>query len=145
MRVSAKTDYALRALAELASRDGTVPAEVVAHSQDIPLKYLGSVLTELRHHGFVSSHNGTRGGYRVKHPELITVAEVIRVTSGPLVSVRGEPLEEIAYAGAAEALSQVWDALRTASRLVLESVTIADIARKDVPMAITSLPAVRYI
>jgi len=141
MRISARTDYALRALVELARQDTTVAADALAQAQGIPLKYLGSVLTDLRHHDMVSSHNGTGGGYRIKHPEAITVAEVIRITSGPLVTVRGDSLKDVVYEGAADQLLQVWTALEAVTRYVLDSVTIADLAAKNLPPDVIALGA----
>jgi Rrf2 family protein len=92
MHVSAKTDYALRALLALAAveGDGPVKGEALARSQAIPLNFLENILTELRRAGIVSSQRGGDGGYWLARPAAdITLAEVIRAVDGPLAEVRG--------------------------------------------------------
>ena len=94
MRISAKADYAVRAVAELAGADGEKPvkAERIATAQGIPLNFLENILGELRHAGIVRSHRGAEGGFRLAKPaEQVTVADVIRAVEGPLASVRGGP------------------------------------------------------
>ncbi len=94
MRISAKADYAVRAVVELAAADGEKPvkAERIATAQDIPLNFLENILGELRHAGVVRSHRGAEGGFRLAKPaEEVTVADVIRAVEGPLASVRGRP------------------------------------------------------
>ncbi len=142
MRISAKADYAVRALAELAAAEGDKPvkAERVATAQEIPLNFLENILGELRHAGIVRSHRGAEGGFRLaKPPSEITVADVIRAVEGPLASVRGAPPEEASYAGAASSLPRVWIAVRANLRRVVEQVTIADIATDKLPAGINKL------
>jgi Rrf2 family protein len=142
MRISAKADYAVRAVAELAAADGDKPvkAERVATAQGIPLNFLENILGELRHAGVVRSHRGADGGFRLAKPAVeITVADVIRAVEGPLASVRGGPPEDAHYEGAAATLPTVWIAVRANLRRVMERVTIADIAGGDLPSAIEEL------
>jgi Rrf2 family protein len=142
MRISAKADYAVRAVAELAAADGEKPvkAERIATAQGIPLNFLENILGELRHAGVVRSHRGAEGGFRLAKPaEEVTVADVIRAVEGPLASVRGGPPEDANYDGAARALPQVWIAVRANLRRVMERVTIADIASSHLPAAVTEL------
>jgi len=144
VRVSAKVDYAVRALAELAAAAGTGPmkGEAIAAAQQIPLKFTENILSELRRAGVVAAQRGAVGGYWLKAPaESITVADVIRVVEGPLADVRGEPPEEVSYAGAAAALQDVWIATRATLRSVLEAVTIADIAGGTLPEVVQRLSA----
>src|SRR3954471_23634924 len=121
MRLSAKVDYAVRAAAELAAApDGPVKGETVAAAQDISLKFLESILSELRRAGIVASRRGTEGGYWLARAAgEVTVADVMRAVEGPLASVRGQAPETVGYAGAAEALPRVWIALRANLRGVL--------------------------
>src|SRR5665213_886856 len=115
MRISAKADYAVRAAVELAAAAGDKPvkAERVATAHGIPLNFLENILGELRHAGVVRSHRGAEGGFRLAKPAAdITVADVIRAVEGPLASVRGGPVEEAHYGGAAESLPRVWIAVR---------------------------------
>ncbi len=142
MRISAKADYAVRAMVELAAATDEKPvkAERVATAQEIPLNFLENILGELRHAGLVRSHRGAEGGFRLaKDATAITVADVIRAVEGPLASVRGAPPEESQYEGAAESLLRVWIAVRANLRKVVENVTIADIASGKIPRAIDKL------
>ena len=70
MRISAKADYAVRAVVELAAADGEKPvkAERIATAQGIPLNFLENILGELRHAGMVRSHRGAEGGFRLAKP-----------------------------------------------------------------------------
>ena len=90
MRVSAKTDYAVRAAIELAaSPDGPVKGERIAQAQEIPLKFLENILGDLRHAGIVRSQRGVEGGYWLaRPPSEITLADVIRAVDGPIANVR---------------------------------------------------------
>ncbi len=130
MRISARTDYALRALIELASaEDGPVKGDRIATAQDIPIKFLENILAELRRHGLVDARRGAEGGYWLRVPaETVTVADVIRIVDGPLANIRGLRPDEISYPGHAAPLRDVWMALRTSMRDVLEHVTLADLA-----------------
>ena len=130
MRVSAKVDYALRAMAELAAAPpGLTTAEPLAAAQNIPPKFLESILAQLRSGGLVSSQRGAEGGYQLARPaEEISIAEVIRELEGPIATVRGVRPDELAYEGAAKGLRDVWLELRTQIRGVLEQTTLADIA-----------------
>ncbi|HWE10072.1 MAG TPA: Rrf2 family transcriptional regulator [Solirubrobacteraceae bacterium] len=142
MRISAKADYAVRAVVELAAADGDRPvkAERIATAQSIPLNFLENILGELRHAGIVRSHRGADGGFRLARPATeVTVADVIRAVEGPLASVRGGPPEDAEYAGAATALPRVWIAVRANLRRVVEQVTIADVANSKLPKSVEKL------
>jgi Rrf2 family protein len=142
MRISAKADYAVRAVVELAAADSDKPvkAERIATAQEIPLNFLENILGELRHAGIVRSHRGAEGGFRLAKPaNEVTVADVIRAVEGPLASVRGGPPEDATYAGAATTLPRVWIAVRANLRRVVENVTIADIANSKLPRSIEKL------
>lgn len=142
MRISAKADYAVRAVVELASSpDGApVKAERVANAQGIPLNFLENILGELRHAGIVRSQRGAEGGFRLAKPaDQLTIADVIRAVEGPLATVRGGPPEESVYAGAAAELPRVWIAVRKSLRDVVERVTVADVATGRLPRAIVKL------
>ena len=142
MRVSAKVDYAVRALVELAAAEGKGPVkgEVIAAAQDIPLKFTENILSVLRRAGVVASQRGAVGGYWLQVPvESITIADVIRHVDGALADVRGEPPEEVEYAGPAAALQDVWIATRATLRSVLEVVTVADVAAGHLPEEVRRL------
>ncbi len=141
MRVSAKTDYAVRALLELTvSPDGPVKGERLAQAQAIPLKFLENILTDLRHVGIVRAQRGADGGYWLaRDPAEVTLGEVIRAVDGPLASVRGEAPEDVAYDGAAENLRTVWVALRASMRSVVDEITLADVVADTLPADVRRL------
>jgi Rrf2 family protein len=141
VRVSAKADYALRAVIELAAAaDGPVKGERIAQAQEIPLKFLENILGDLRHAGIVRSQRGIEGGYWLaRPPDEITVAEVVRAVEGPIANVRGMGPEQVEYGGSAARLRDVWIAVRANLRAVLEHVTIADVARGELPAPIEEL------
>ncbi len=144
MRVSAKADYAIRAAAELAATDPTVPlkAERIADAQAIPIKFLETILLELKNAGIVRSQRGPDGGYALAQPaDRINLADVIRAVDGPLANVRGDRPENTSYSGAAKPLTQVWIAVRAALRQILEHTTLADLAAGSLPDRVTSLGA----
>jgi Rrf2 family protein len=141
MRVSAKVDYALRAVIELAaSGDGPVKGERIAQAQEIPLKFLENILGDLRHAGIVRSQRGVEGGYWLaRSADDITVAEVVRAVEGPIANVRGMGPEQVEYAGSSERLREVWIAVRANLRAVLEHVTVGDVARGELPLLVEEL------
>ncbi len=145
MRVSAKTDYALRAAVELASSVDTgapVKGERLATSQNIPLRFLENILLQLRHAGIVESRRGADGGYKLaRPPEDITLADVIRAIDGPLAGVSGARPETLDFKGSSEPLREVWVAVRASLRSVLEAVSLADVAANELPDNVRALVA----
>lgn len=143
MRVSARVDYAVRALAELAAAgEGPVKGDAIATRQGVPVNFLENILADLRRAGIVASQRGAVGGYWLAVPAgNVTVADVIRTVEGPLADVRGEALEDLDYPGPAESLRAVWVATRASLRAVLEQVTIADVAAGRLPDVVQRLTA----
>jgi Rrf2 family protein len=139
--ISAKVDYAVRALCTLADADGKpVTAESLAQSQGLPAKFLESILNDMRRAGLLLSQRGAEGGYRLSRPaSAITVAEVIRPLDGPLAEVRGLRPEAATYEGPAKHLQDVWVAVRASLRSVLEQVTLVDLVDGPLPEAILEL------
>jgi Rrf2 family protein len=141
VRLTAKADYAIRAGVELATTgDVHVKADRIATAQEIPLRFLEHILLELKHAQLVESRRGAEGGYRLaRPPEEVTLADVIRAVEGPLANVRGARPEALEYRGSAEALRDVFVALRAAIRDVLERVTLADVAAAELPAVVGQL------
>jgi Rrf2 family protein len=141
MRISAKADYAVRASIELAAADeGPVKGDRLAAAQKIPVKFLENILGELKHAGLVQSQRGADGGYWLSRPaDDITLAEIIRAVEGPLASVRGERPEDLEYLGEARPLQDVWVALRSNIREILESVTLADVTARELPAPVSEI------
>jgi Rrf2 family protein len=143
VQISAKADYAVRALIELAARDGgPVKGDHLAAAQQIPPKFLEAILAQLRQSRLVHSRRGAEGGYWLARPPAeIRLAEIIRAVDGPLASVRGQRPEKVAYHGAATRLTQVWIALRASLRVVLEEVTLEDVLTGSLPPDVRALAA----
>jgi Rrf2 family protein len=138
MRISARTDYALRAALELAAGgDGhLVKAEDIAHAHGIPLRFLLNILIDLRREGIVVSQRGSVGGYKLARPaDSITLAEVIRAMSAsdghvPAASSRRPP-----YSGAAAGLNDLWGAAYSSMEALLATTTLADVVEGKVATA----------
>ena len=91
MNVSQKCQYGLRAVFELAKRQGMGPTTVgeIAEAQAIPPRFLELILNQLRQGGFVESRRGVQGGYLLTlPPENLNVGDIIRFIDGPLAPVR---------------------------------------------------------
>lgn len=144
MRVTLKTDYAIRALVELASRpeDEWVSADRLARAQGIPVRFLLNILSELRRADLVRSQRGVDGGYRLaREAWAIPLADVIRVVDGPLASVGELRPDELDYPESSAHLQDVWVAVRSALRGVLEKTTIADVRDGRLPATTKRLAA----
>ncbi|MFG2666019.1 RrF2 family transcriptional regulator [Streptomyces sp. NPDC048387] len=142
MRISARADYAVRAALQLAAsqEDGPLKAEAIAAAQDIPHKFLEGILNDMRRGGLVLSQRGGNGGYRLARAAgAISIADVIRVVDGPLVSVRGVRPPDLSYTGPAESLLPLWIALRAHVREILDGVSLADVAARDLPAEVSAL------
>jgi Rrf2 family protein len=140
VQVSARVDYAVRALVVLATSATRLTRDEIATAQQIPPRYLEDVLGELRRTGFVDSQRGNAGGYRLAlDPAQVSVAAVARAIDGPLALVQGERPGAVAYPAPCAPVGDVWVALRAAIRSVMERVTIADLASPERPAAISAL------
>ncbi len=138
MQIPAKTEYAIRALLTLAASNVSVSAEHLAQEQDLPAKFLGAILSDLRRGGLVSSQRGPEGGFKLAHDaDQISIADIVRVVSGPMAGVRGMRPETLVYEGDAKYLREVWIAVRGALREVLEHVTLGQVLRGELPEAVT--------
>lgn len=141
MHVTARADYAVRAVIELASlRPASATRQQLAQAQDIPGKFLEAILGDLRRSGIVEAQRGASGGYRLaREPGEVTLAEIVRAAEGPMAAVRGMPPEDTLYPGPAAPLTQVWVAVRASLRDVLETTTVADVLSGELPEQVTAL------
>jgi Rrf2 family protein len=128
--VSARTDYAVRAmLAVAAVHPSLLKAATLAAAQDIPLSFLHGILLDLRRAGLLHSHRGVDGGYALARPARdITVGAVVRAVGGALTTVRGLPTTTTAYRGAATGLRDVWVAVEEAIEGVVDHKTLAELS-----------------
>lgn len=128
MRVSARCDYACKALLELALNwPGKEPLHihVISKRQDIPMKYLVQILIQLKRQGLVSSIRGKAGGYILaKPPRDITLGRVMRQIGGPLLPVSGSASKN------GSVFAAVWDEVEDAMAKILDKITFADISKK---------------
>ncbi|MET7705377.1 Rrf2 family transcriptional regulator [Micromonospora sp. NPDC005413] len=149
MYVSARSDYALRAMLAVAAAGGgggggggdggggdgggeLVKAASLAEVQDIPLSFLQGILLDLRRAGLLHSHRGADGGYALtRPPDEITVGDVLRAVGGSLTTVRGLPAERAGYHGVAAGLTDVWLAVHGAIATVVDSTTLANLLTRD--------------
>jgi Rrf2 family protein len=144
VRISLKVDYAVRAMAELAAAGGEEPVktDTIARAQDIPQKFLLGILNDLKRAHLLRSHRGAEGGYSLNRPATdISLADVIRAIDGPLANVHDTSLAALRYSGPAESLKEVWMALRTSLRSVLEVVSLADLASGSLPERVQAMAA----
>ncbi|MGV1008176.1 MAG: RrF2 family transcriptional regulator [Dermatophilaceae bacterium] len=144
MDISARTDYAIRAmlvLAEAQRRDGgQMSAEEVANGQGLPKRFLDAILADLRRGGLVTSARGAAGGYSLARPATeITLGDIFRTVDGPLAEVHGLRPHETAYLGPAASLPTVWVAVRASLRRVLDEVTLAALIDGRLPRHVRRL------
>jgi Rrf2 family protein len=135
MRLSARVDYALRAVIELArGGDSPITADRIARAQEIPPKFCESILLQLRRGGVVYAQRGPDGGYWLAKPAAaLTLLEIIEVIDGPL----GSPRTQVEGS-----LQKVWAALEEAERRILTEVTIEHVISGRLPDSVTGLTAV---
>ena len=114
--------------------------DAIVSEQGLPRKFVEAILGELRRAGLVRSQRGADGGYALARPaKEITLGAVIRAVDGPLAEVRGLRAHETEYANVAEHLPQVWVAVRSALRSVLDETTLAQVLTGKLPAHIRRL------
>lgn len=142
MRISARVDYAIRAMTELAIADAPVTVERIAAAQALPMRYLVGILGDLRRTRLVQSQRGPDGGFSLGRPaEEITLADIFRAIDGPLAEVHDLSLTTLEYQGPAAELRTVWQAVRASLRRVLETVSLAEVAAGHLPSHVVTLAA----
>lgn len=141
MQISAKADYAVRAMLELAAHGpDLVKATILIDHQGLPRKFVETILVELRRAELVRSHRGAEGGYTLARPAAeISLGAIIRAVDGPLAEVRGLRPHEMSYAGAARHLPDVWVAARAALRQVLDETSLAQVLDGALPAHVRTL------
>jgi Rrf2 family protein len=141
VHITARTDYALRAMLALAAADpATVTAGALAAGEGMPLSFLKTILSELRGADLIVTQRGPERGYRLTRPATdISVGEVIRVVDGSLTDIRGEPAADASYEGTAIHLRHVWLAADTAVQNIVDQVTLADVVTGNLPPHVRDL------
>ncbi len=135
MHVSAKVDYAVRALLLLAARaPALVTVETLSSEQDLPRDYAEGILNDLRKHGYVVSKRGAGGGYSLaRAASSIPVGEVVAALEGPFVTVRAAPVSSLAYEGVAQHVPALWDTVDARLHSVLDEVSLDDLLAGRIP------------
>jgi Rrf2 family protein len=134
MRISAKGEYAIRALLDLAVHhgEGLVPIQEVARRQGIPQRYLEQVLLLLKRADLLESKRGSTGGYQLlRAPEAISVGEVLRAVEGRVTAleVAGRHRGSAAESTSTD-LAPLWREIAGAVAGVIDRVTFGDLAEQ---------------
>ncbi|MCL6548232.1 MAG: Rrf2 family transcriptional regulator [Alicyclobacillus sp.] len=143
MKVSQRTEYGLRAMVAIAAMAGEqrpVPLSAVAEAEGIPEQFLDQIVMKLRKAGFVKSVRGVNGGYLLSRPaEEISVGSVVRVLEGslaPMGCISDEfpvPEDFCGRAGRCHTRN-VWLRVMGAVTKALDSISLADVMRDEVPV-----------
>jgi Rrf2 family protein len=103
-------------------------AAEIAKQQNIPAKYLGTLLIDLKRAGYLKASRGFKGGYQLAmDPDQIVIANLFRALEGPIARVAGERPDEREYSDPAKHIQDLWIIARAAIRKVLENVTLKDL------------------
>ncbi|NLZ39110.1 MAG: Rrf2 family transcriptional regulator [Firmicutes bacterium] len=136
MKISAKGEYGLRAMAILALEyhTGPVPLREIAKREEISHQFLEQIFISLRHAGLINSVRGAKGGYTLaKAPAKIKVGDIIRVLEGPIAPVDCVAKNaEAACSRSTFCLTKgIWQRLRDSMTEVLDDITLADVIKKS--------------
>ena len=140
--ISARTEYAVRAMLAQAQAagDGPLSVEVLARQQDLPRKFLEAIVADLRSAGLVVSTRGARGGYTLARPaSTVSLGDVFRAVDGPLAEVRGLRPHETSYEGVAQHLPSVWVAVRASLREVLDGTSLEQVLTGALPAGVRAM------
>lgn len=136
MKVSQRGLYALKALLHLAERwdRGTVATREVAEREEIPEKFLESILVVLKNARVVESRRGRDGGYRLRRPPAeVVVGDVVRLLDGPLAPF-GDAAELTRLVASEPRHAGLYDLfldVRNAAAAILDHTTLADLLERD--------------
>ena len=136
MRLSTRGQYGVRALAQLAANHdkGPTPLREISYRENISYQYLEQIFLDLKKDELVVSVRGARGGYTLaRHPEEITVGDIIRTLEGPIGPVDcvkeedGKNCERSSVCVS----RNVWEKLRDRMTEVLDDFTLKDLIVKS--------------
>lgn len=135
MRISTRGRYALRALVDLALREGEGPVqqEAIARQQEIPSAYLARLMAQLTGAGILRGARGPGGGYRLARPAAeITAGDVVRAVEGPIEVVKCvDPKSETVCPRRTTCVTQpLWKRVGQAVAEVLDGVTLQDLVEQ---------------
>jgi Rrf2 family transcriptional regulator, cysteine metabolism repressor len=147
LHFSTRGEYGVRLMVELARHRGSGPVSLseMAGHEDLPRPYLEQLVVSLREAGLVTSTRGARGGYELARDAAeIRMSQVLQALEGPIapmICASEDPL----HAGACERtgfcnVNLLWVRVRDAVVTVLDSMTLADLARPHALHPYHSLP-----
>jgi Rrf2 family protein len=136
MRLSKKTEYALKALIYAARypEGSTFQIRELADKNGIPKKFLELILLELKNAGIVVSKRGVGGGYLLaRHPNAVRSLEIIEAIEGPVVPSKAKKGRRRILPGetSSPAISRIVRETSEAIESVLDRWTLADLAREE--------------
>ena len=133
MKLSAKVEYSVRAMAVLAFyyQRGPLPLREIAEQEGISLKFLEQIFPELRRSGLITSVRGSKGGYLLsRSPDQIKVGDIVRAVEGPITPVNclSEKEGDLYCHRRDSCLTrQVWERLRDKINDYLDEVTLNEL------------------
>lgn len=133
MRISAKGEYAILAVLDLAlcRGPGLVPIQNIAERQGIPQRYLEQVLLSLKRAGLLGSKRGSSGGYHLtRAPEQISVGDVLRAVEGAQSPVEAQRRPGGKNGGETFDLDQLWGEISRAVSDVVDRVSFGELAER---------------
>ena len=135
--ISNKCYYALRAVLELAKREGSGPVTInqVARAQSIPPRFLEAILRELKQAGLTDSIRGKEGGYLLNQAAAgISVGDVVRIIQGPLIQINAEQPES-STPPRPDVFQRVWKEAETNLSSVYDGITFRQLADEDASLS----------
>jgi Rrf2 family protein len=140
VRISAKGEYAIKAMVDLALHAGEdlQPIQDIAARQAIPQRYLEQVLLQLKRSGFLYARRGSAGGYRLHRPaDQITVGALLRAVDGPTAGPEGR---RGGRGEDAAGLQELWQTIAEAVAAVVDRTTLEDLRRRALERRATARP-----
>lgn len=136
MIVTQKCQYAMRAVFELAKREGRGPVKIneIAETQAIPQRFLENILNQLKQGGVVESRRGKEGGYLLARPAAeLTAGTIIRLVEGTIYSVEctTAPSDERCPLWGDCVFLPLWDRARKALEGVYDNTTFAELVLQE--------------
>ncbi|MGH7365272.1 MAG: RrF2 family transcriptional regulator [Candidatus Rokuibacteriota bacterium] len=143
LRFTKRADYGLMAIHFIASHgdDGAVSAKRIAEEFHIPPERLAKILQRLAKKKLITSHNGPKGGYVLtRHPDRITVGQVVRALEGPLTVVSCMSEHDDCPQFARCNLRRPVQKIQASITHVLDSMTLAELAAEPTVPTVTVTP-----
>lgn len=129
MKISTKGRYGIRLMLSLALHyeSGTMALKTIAKEQEISEKYLEQIINPLTKSGLVKSFRGAQGGYVLtKHPDDISIGEILRILEGSLSPVDCVDNPMCPNSDSCVSLS-IWKKMKDALDDVVDNISLGDL------------------